>query len=277
MPAAKRELDCRGRVCSKTGETERGSSAIENYSHRYLAVSAAGLFYCPPTFSVLYPRLRAFPETCRDVIYPWVADSEAENTAVGAAALFWAAEPLADVVDPAVVDPGIVFDTLVFAADVAEPQASADIALAFDVSAPVSVDAVEVDSPGRPRFFVLPNIDSYSSSSSSDEVVDNESAHSSSGVRANCGLCSILSSRGLHHNKNLVHCYNTPNPGYNSTSDTNDLPMDATISHSRKIYLHLYQGHHTHHTYQALRSHSEVLQISRAAAEGSQYLYSPLP
>ena len=53
---------------------------------------------------------------------------------------------------------------------VAEPQASVDIALAFDVSVPVSVVAVEVDSPGCPRFLAFPNVDYSASSSSSVQV-----------------------------------------------------------------------------------------------------------
>jgi hypothetical protein len=57
-----------------------------------------------------------------------------------------------------------------FVAVVAESQASADIALAFDVSVPVSVVAVEVDSPGCPRFLAFPNVDYSASSSSSVQV-----------------------------------------------------------------------------------------------------------
>ena len=53
----------------------------------------------------------------------------------------------------------------------AEPQASADIAVAFAVLVPVSVVAAEVDSSGRPRFLAFPNVDHYASSSSSVEVV----------------------------------------------------------------------------------------------------------
>lgn len=61
-----------------------------------------------------------------------------------------------------------VVDTVVV---VAEFQVSADIAVAFDVSGPVSVAAVEVYSSGRPTFRAFPNIDYFASSSSSVEVV----------------------------------------------------------------------------------------------------------
>ena len=111
---------------------------------------------------------------------------------------------------------------------VSGPQASADIAVAFVVLVPVSVVVVEVDSPGRPKFLAFPNVDYYASSSSSVEVVGQESVHSSIGARANYGLCSILSNLGLHQNKILEHCYNNPSPGHNNASDTNDLPIDAT-------------------------------------------------
>ena len=60
---------------------------------------------------------------------------------------------------------------VVSVADVAEPQASVDIAVAFVVLVPVSVVVVEVDSPGRPKFLAFPNVDHYASSSSSVEVV----------------------------------------------------------------------------------------------------------
>jgi hypothetical protein len=43
--------------------------------------------------------------------------------------------------------------------------------VAFDFLVPVSVVAVEVDSPGRPRFFAFPNIDYFASYPSSVEAV----------------------------------------------------------------------------------------------------------
>lgn len=75
------------------------------------------------------------------------------------------------VFDLDVSEPEVVFVALVSVADVAEPQASVDIAAVFVVLIPGSVGAVGVDTPGRPRFFAFPNIDYYSSSSSSVEVV----------------------------------------------------------------------------------------------------------
>ena len=60
---------------------------------------------------------------------------------------------------------------VVSVADVAEPQASVDIAVAFDFLAPVSVVGVEVDSSERPKFLASPNVDHSASSSSSVEVV----------------------------------------------------------------------------------------------------------
>ena len=122
------------------------------------------------------------------MIPPGVAGPEVENAVVGVAAPHEVAEPVVDVVavvvawvvfaavvfffvvDLEVSEPGVVFVALPVA-DVAEPQASVDIAPAFAVLVPVSVVAVEVDSSGRPRFFAFPNIDYYSSSSSSVEVV----------------------------------------------------------------------------------------------------------
>ena len=104
------------------------------------------------------------------MIHPGVVGlgPEVENAAV-AAAVSEISEPLA-----AFVDVGFVVDldvseylvALVFVADVAEPQACVDIALAFDASVPGSVVAVESDNPGRPSFLVFPNVDHYASSSS---------------------------------------------------------------------------------------------------------------
>jgi len=176
-----------------------------------------------------------------------------------------------------VVEPEVVFVAVVSVADVAEPQASDDIALPFDVLVPVSLFVVEVYSPGRPKFLAFPNADHYAISSSSVEIVREESVHSSTGVRTNYGLCSILSNLGLHQNKNLGHCYNNPNPGYNNVSDTNVLPKDATTNHRRRRYPRLRQGRRKHHLYQASLSHPEVPQIRWVVAEKFQYLYLPLP
>jgi hypothetical protein len=181
------------------------------------------------------------------------------------------------VADLEVPEPRVVFVAVVSVADIVEPQASVDIALAFDVLVPVSVVAVEVDSSGRPRFLAFPNIDHFASSSSSVGVAGEESVHSSTGVRTNYSRCSIFSNLGLHHNKNLGHCYNKPNAHYNKVSDTNDHPMDATTSHSRKTGLHLYQEQRTHRSYQASLSHPEAPRIRWVAAERFQYLHLPLP
>jgi hypothetical protein len=159
-----------------------------------------------------------------------------------------------------VSEPGVVF-VAVSVADVAEPQASADIAVAFAVLVPVSVVVVEVDSPGHPTFLAFPNVDYYARSASSVEVAGDESVHSSTGGRSNYGLCSILSNPGLHQNKNLEHWYNNPSPGYNYVIDTNDLPMDATTSHSRKTGLHLSEEQRKHWAHQASLSHPVVQQI----------------
>jgi hypothetical protein len=180
------------------------------------------------------------------------------------------------VVDFEVSEPGVVSVAVVSVADGAEPQASVDIAVAFGVLVPVSGVAVEVDSPGRPRFLAVPSVDYYASSSSSVQVVGEESVHSSTGVRTNDGLCSILSNLGLHQNKNLELCHNKPNPGYDDTSDTNDPPKDATTSHSRKRSPHLYQGQRRH-TSQVSLPPRVVREMEWAAAEEIQYVYLPLP
>jgi hypothetical protein len=186
-------------------------------------------------------------------------------------------EPEVDVVAVVVVEPEVVFvvdlevsepvlfvasvsevsePVLFFASesvpDVAEPQASVDIAVVFVVLIPVSEVAVEVGSPGRPRFFAFPNACSFPNCSNSVGGVDGESVHNSTGVRTNYGLYSILSNPGLHQNKNLEQCYNNPTPGYNNVSDTNALPRNATTNHPRNTYLHLYREQRRHTSQVAL-------------------------
>jgi hypothetical protein len=176
----------------------------------------------------------------------------------GVFVLVFAAAELSPEVVVLVVEPEVVFVAAVSVAavsiaDVAEPQASVDIAVAFVVLVPVSGVVAEVDSPGRPKFLAFPNVDHCATSASSVEGLGDESVHSSTGARTNYGLCSILSNLGLHQNKNLEHRYNNPNPGHNNVSDTNDLPMDATTSHSRKTDLHLCLEQRKHRPYQASR------------------------
>jgi hypothetical protein len=219
------------------------------------------------------------------VISPVVAGPEVENAVAGVAVFAFVF-----VVELEVSEPGVVFVALVSVADVAEHQASADIAfqsvadvaehqasvdivLAFDVLVPASVLVGEVDSSARPRFSAFPNIDYFASRSSSFEVVGEEFVHSSTGVRTNYGLCSILSNPDPHQNKNLEHCYNKPNPGYNNASDTNDLPMDATTNHSRKRGLHQCQEQRKRCSNQAALSPPEVPQIRWVPAEEFQFQY----
>jgi hypothetical protein len=205
------------------------------------------------------------------VISADVAGPEVENALVGVDVFVFVF-----VVELEVSGPGAAFDALVSVADVAERQASADTAFAFDVLVPVRIFSVEVDSSQRPRFFSLPNIAYYASPSSSCEVVGEESSHDSTGVRTNYGSCSILSTPGPHQNKNLEHYYNKPSPGHNSASDTNALPMDATRNHSRKKCLLLCQEQRTHSAYQAILSPPEVPKIQRVVAEVFQFQYSHL-
>jgi hypothetical protein len=164
-----------------------------------------------------------------------------------------------------VSESGVVFVAGAFAAGVAEPRVSVDTAVAFAVLVPVSVVLVEVDSPGHPTFFAFPSIDCYASPSSSAEVLSKESVHNSTGARTNYGLCSILSSLGPHHNKNLEHCYNNPSPGYNTVSDTNHLAKDATTSHSRRTGPHLSREQRKHWEHQGPLSHPVAPQTLWAA------------
>jgi hypothetical protein len=198
----------------------------------------------PEVFALVFAAAELSPEVVVLVVEPEVVSVAAE---LSPGAVVLAAEPeVLFVVDLEVSEPGVVFVAVVFVADVAEPQASVDIAVAFVVLVPVSVVVVEVDSCRRPKFLAFPNVDHFASSSSSVEVVGEESVHSSTGARTNYGLCSILSNLGLHQNKNLEWCCNNPSPGYNNLSDTIFLPINATKSHSKKIGLYRSQEQHRH-------------------------------
>ena len=176
-----------------------------------------------------------------------------------------------------VADPAVVFVAVASAAHVAGLRASVDIAPVVGVSAPVSVVAAEVDSSVRPSFFVFPNIDYYSNSSSSVEAVGWGSVHSPNGVRTNHGPCSIFSNPDLHHNKNLGHFYNMPTPGCNNGSDTNAHPKSATTNRSRNRNPHRYREQHTHWANRGSRSLPEVPRIQWVAEAKIRYLHPPLP
>ena len=218
----------------------------------------------PEVFALVFAAAELSPEVVVLVVEPEVVSVAAE---LSPGAVVLAVEPeVVFVVDLEVSEPGVVFVAVVFVADVAEPQASVDIAVAFVVLVPVSVVVVEVDSSGRPKFLAFPNVDHSASSSSSVEVVGEESVHGPTGARTNYDLCSILSNLGLYQNKNLAHCYNNPSPGYNNVSDTNDLPKNATTNHSRKRGLHQCQVQRRH-TSQVSLSPLVVRQIRWVAAE----------
>ena len=144
------------------------------------------------------------------------------------------------VVDLEVYEFGAAFVAPFSIVHVSERQVFVNTHIVFVVSSPVSVVVEGADICRRPTFFLFPNIDCYTSLSSSVEDLDNESVGNSTGARANDGPCSIFSSRSLYHNKNQGYICNKPNPDHNNVSDTNDLPIDATTNHDRKRCLLLY-------------------------------------
>jgi len=127
-----------------------------------------------------------------------------------------------------------------------ELQVSVNIHTVFAVSIPVAAVVEGVDICRRPMFFLFPNIDCYTSLSSSVQDVDKESVGSPTGARANYDPCSILSNRSLYHNRNKGCTCNKPNPGHNNVSDTSAHPIDTTTNPRRKRCLLLYQEQHRH-------------------------------
>jgi hypothetical protein len=171
------------------------------------------------------------------------------------------AEPVvAFVVDLEVSEPGVVFVVPFSIVHVSGRQVSVHIHTAFAVSIPVSVVVEGVDIFRRSIFFLFPNIDYYTSLSSFVEDVDKESVGSPTDAHANYGLCNILSSQSLYHNKNMGYIYNKSNPDHNNVSGTSALPIDATTSHPRKRCLHQCQVQRRH-TYQVSLSPLVVREI----------------
>lgn len=207
----------------------------------------------------------AFVADCKaagsGVVDPGVAEPGVVVVAAGPWAAFVADRKAAGagVVDPEAAGPEVVF--------VSERQASVDIPAVFVVFDPVSVAEVWVVSPGRPSCLAFPNIDYAANSSSSVEVVFEESVHSSMGDRTNYALCSILSSLGLHQSKMLGHWNNNPSRGYNNVNDTNGLPINATKNHSRNKVLHQFQEQRKHRLFQAALPPQVVRQIQGAAGQ----------
>jgi hypothetical protein len=136
----------------------------------------------------------AAPEVVSASVETQVSAAELETGSVVAAP-----EAGAAVVDPKVVS--VVAQPEAFAA-VAPEAGAVDIAVAFVVLALASVVVAEADNSERPKFLAFPNVDHFASSSSSVGVGGEESVHSSIGAHTNYGLCSILSSLDLHHNRN---------------------------------------------------------------------------
>jgi hypothetical protein len=204
------------------------------------------------------------------------ADAEPRHEVVSAARPDASALPFADAQPDVLallfedVEPVVVSFAAPVVADVAEPQASGDIVVAFAVSVLFSAVAAEGDNPGLPRFRAFPNVVLYARSSSSVQAVGWEFVGSPIGARTNYVLYSILSSQGLRQNRKLEHYHNNPSPCYNNVSDTNGLPIDATRSHSRRTGPRLHPDLHTHRPNQASLSRPEGPQIRWAAAKKYQ-------
>jgi hypothetical protein len=182
-----------------------------------------------------------------------------------------AAQP--EVVCVAVVlvgQPVVVFGVL-SVADVAGPQVSVDIAVAFVVLVPLSVLVVEGDSSGRPTSPAVPSGDSSASPASSVAVVGGESGDSPTGVRANRGCGRTLAIRGRHQNRTGGPGRSTPTPAHNTGTDTTALPRDATTTRSRRTGRPLFPAPRTHWAFLAPRSPPAGLERRWGAAAKCQY------
>ena len=222
------------------------------------AVPEVSSVFEPEVFEPVVAALAAVPEVS-SVVEPVVSEPEVVALAAVPEVLSVA---VFEVAASVVVDLGAAGPEVAF---VSERQASVDTAVAFVVLVLVSVVVGGVDSPGRPRFLAFPNSCCSARSSSSAEVVSEESVDSPTGDRTNHGLCSILSIPDLHQNKMLGHWNNNPSPDYNNVSDTNDLPRNATKNRPRNKGLRQCRVQRKHRPYQAALSPPVVQQTQGAA------------
>ena len=181
-----------------------------------------------------------------EVVFVVVVVLVAEPEAASVVAVVGVAEPEVAFVVAVVEAAGPEADFVAAFSIPSELQVSVNIHTVFAVSIPVAVVVEGLDICQRPIFFLFPNIDCYTSFSSSVQDVDKESVGSPTAARANDGPCSILSNRSLYHNKNRGCTCNKPNPGHNNVSDTSALPIDTTTNPHRKRCLLLYQEQHRH-------------------------------
>jgi hypothetical protein len=206
---------------------------------------------CHPTFYGLLPLLLVFHEA------PGVVAALLEVHALLCAAAGLSPRVAVSVAEPGVVflvelevsEPGVVSVAAAAAAHVSAPRASADIRVAVPVSAPASRAVVVVDSSAPPRSVACPNVDYFAIPASSFEVVGNQCVHNTSGARANHALGNRLSISDLRRNRMSAHGHNKPSRGRSNVIDTNDLPIGATTSRSRRTCLSLYRGRRTHSMY----------------------------
>ena len=159
---------------------------------------------------------------------------------------------------------GAVFVAVASLVYVAELQVSGNIPALSASSILVSGLPTEFYNPEHSTLLVFPSVDYYASSASSAAVAGDESVYGPIDDHTNYGPCNILSTPGLHHNKNSGHCCNIPIPGRNTGSDTNDLPTDATTIHSKKIGLQKSRGQRKRWGYLGAQLHPVAQQIRGA-------------
>jgi hypothetical protein len=218
----------------------------------------------PEVFALVFAAAELSPEVVVFVVQPEVV-SVAAGLSPGAVVLAVVPE-VVFVADLEVSEPGTVFVALFSIVHVSGRQVSVHIHTVFAVSIPVSVVVEGVDIFRRSIFCLFPSIDYYTSFSNFVEDVDKESVGSPTDAHANYVLCSIFSTLGRSHNKNMEYIYNKSNPDHNNVSDTSALPIDATTNHPRKRSLHQCQVQRRH-TYQVSRSSLVVREIRWVAAE----------
>jgi hypothetical protein len=192
--------------------------------------------FTPSTFYPVFlpPLVRVFP------VSVWIVSAPpAVGTVSAASEPPWIAVGIVAVWLPLGMAAGIVAARLpsgiaVFPAIFVGPLETA-VATAFGVS-----------TLGHPRFAVSPNACSFSSRSSSVQLVDVGSDGSSMGVLPNDAPCSRSSNSTAPFHKRMGPFGRSPSLSHSAVTDTSALPTDATTNHRRNRCPHPSRGQRRH-------------------------------
>ena len=218
-----------------------------------MAPSIVKYSFCHPIFCPvsLPPLDQVFPvEAWRIAAPPVAVAASAAAEPPGIAAGIAAAEPPGIAVGISVAEPlgrVVAWPPPGIAVGIAAAEPPGIAVLTGILIGPLSTAvAIGVSNPGHPRFAAFPNDCSFSSCSSSVQLVGEGSAGSSMDVLPNDALCSHSSNLSVPLNKRMGPFGSSASPSHSAVTDTSALPTVATTIHRRKRCPHPCRGRHRH-------------------------------